>query len=112
MRPIWYLPLAPGTWVDRQLSCVGKALYMITVGIIGCNYGYNVLLPAFRSDPRCKVLAIAATDPGRAADLARAANIARGYGEWQRLVDGSGITAVAIAVPPDLQPAIARHALD
>jgi predicted dehydrogenase len=84
---------------------------MIPVGIVGCNYGRNVLLPAFRSDPRCEVVALAGTDVARAAELARAANVARGLGDWQTLVEDAAVAAVAIAVPPDLQPAVARRAL-
>ena len=85
---------------------------MIGVGIVGCNYGRTVLVPAFRTDPRCEVVALAGTDAARTAELARAANIARGLGDWRTLVDDPAVTAVAIAVPPDLQPEVARRALD
>jgi predicted dehydrogenase len=85
---------------------------MIGVGIVGCNYGRNVLLPAFRTDPRCEVVALAGTDAERTAGLARAANVARGFGGWQALVEDASIAAVAIAVPPSLQPAVARRALE
>ena len=85
---------------------------MITVGIVGCNYGRTVLLPAFRTDPRCEVVALAGTDAARTADLARAANVARGLGDWRALVEDPAVAAVAIAVPPDLQPEVARRALD
>jgi predicted dehydrogenase len=85
---------------------------MIAMGIVGCNYGRNVLLPAFRSDPRCEVVALAGTDEARTAALARAANVARGVGRWQALVEDAAVAAVAIAVPPDLQPAVARRALE
>lgn len=85
---------------------------MIGVGIVGCNYGRAVLLPAFRTDPRCEVVALAGTDAGRAADAARAANVARGFGDWKSLVEERSVAAVAVAVPPELQPAIAVHALE
>ncbi|MGA7485523.1 MAG: Gfo/Idh/MocA family oxidoreductase [Xanthobacteraceae bacterium] len=84
---------------------------MIGIGIVGCNYGRTVLLPAFRTDPRCEVLALAGTDAGRTAELARAADIPLGIGDWRTLVEDSAVAAVAIAVPPDLQPEVARHAL-
>ena len=32
---------------------------MIRLGIVGCNYGRTVQLPAFRNDPRCTVVALA-----------------------------------------------------
>ena len=85
---------------------------MIGVGIVGCNYGRNVLLPAFRSDPRCEVVALAGTDAARTAELARAANVARGHGDWQALVDDRAVAVVAIAIPPALQPEVARRALE
>lgn len=85
---------------------------MIGVGIVGCNYGRTVLVPAFRTDPRCEVVALAGTDAARTAELARAANVARGVGDWRMLVDDPAVTAVAIAVPPDLQPEVALRALD
>jgi predicted dehydrogenase len=85
---------------------------VIRVGIVGCNYGRMVLLPAFRTDPRCEVVALAGTDAARTAELARAANVVRGLGDWRALVEDRAVEAVAIAVPPDRQPEIARRALD
>jgi predicted dehydrogenase len=70
-----------------------------------------VLVPAFRTDPRCEVVALAGSDAARAAEHARAAAVARGLGDWRTLVDDAAVDAVAIAVPPDLQPEIARRAL-
>src|SRR5262249_43346226 len=84
---------------------------MIGVGIVGCNYGTTVLVPAFRQDSRCEVVALAGTDAGRTAGLARAANVGRGFGSWQALVDDPAVLLVAVAVPPDLQTAIAQRAL-
>src|SRR5437764_1175186 len=57
-------------------------------------------------------LAPAGSDPARTAELARAANVPRGVGDWRALVDDPAVAAVAIAVPPDLQPAVAQRALD
>jgi predicted dehydrogenase len=84
---------------------------VIGIGIVGCNYGRTVLLPAFRADPRCEVVALAGTDAARATELARAAGIPRGFGDWRSLVEDRAVAAVAIAVPPDLQPEVARRAL-
>src|SRR5438034_3468022 len=85
---------------------------MIGVGIVGCNYGRPVLIPAFRQDPRCEVVVLAGTDAARTAELARAANVARGLGNWQAMVEEPSVAVIAIAVPPDLQPAIAQRALE
>jgi predicted dehydrogenase len=84
---------------------------LIGVGIVGCNYGRTVLIPAFRADPRCQVVALAGSDAARTAEHARAANVARGLGDWRALVDDRAVDAVAVAVPPDLQPEVARRAL-
>jgi len=85
---------------------------VIGVGVVGCNYGRAVLVPAFRTDPRCEVVALAGSDAARTADHARAANVARGLGDWRELVDDRAVDVVAIAVPPDLQPEVARRALE
>ena len=85
---------------------------MIRVGIVGSNYGRTVVLPAFRADPRCEVVALAGSDASRVAEFARAAGVPRGVGDWRTLVDDPTIDAIAIAVPPDLQPEIALRALD
>jgi predicted dehydrogenase len=85
---------------------------VIGIGIVGCNYGRTVLIPAFRHDPRCEVVALAGTDAARTAELARAANVLRGLGSWQALVEERAVGVVAIAVPPDLQPTIAQRALE
>lgn len=84
---------------------------MIRLGIVGSNYGRNVLLPAFRSDRRCQVVAIAGSNPARSADIARQLDIPRAYGQWSELVDADNINAIAIATPPSLQPDIAIAAL-
>lgn len=85
---------------------------MIRIGIIGCNHGRLVHLPAFRRDPRCAVVAIAGRDAARAAELADAANIPLAFGDWTNLVEHPDVDAVAIAMPPALQPAIAIRALE
>jgi predicted dehydrogenase len=39
-------------------------------------------------------------------------NVARAFGGWQALVEEPRVAAVAVAVPPHLQPAIAQRALE
>lgn len=85
---------------------------MIRIGIIGCNYGRLVHLPAFRLDPRCAVVALAGSNAARTAELADAADIPRAFGSWTELIEHPDVDAVSIAVPPALQPAIAIHALE
>lgn len=85
---------------------------MIRLGIVGCNYGRTVQLPAFRNDPRCVVLALAGTDAARTAELARQSGIAMAFGDWKELIEKADIDAVVIATPPQFQPQIATRALE
>jgi len=84
---------------------------VIRVGIIGSNFGRTVLLPAFRADPRCEVVALVGRDAQKAAGFAREAGIARAFKSWSELVEDGAVDAVAIATPPALQPDIAIQAL-
>jgi predicted dehydrogenase len=84
---------------------------LIRLGIVGCNFGLAVHLPAFRADPRCEVVALAGSDLVRTRSLARAAGIAAAFGNWVEMVDHSEVQAVAIATPPALQSTIALRAL-
>jgi predicted dehydrogenase len=84
---------------------------VIRLGIVGVNYGLNVQLPAFCADPRCQVVALAGSDAGRATELARAAGVPKGYGDWRALVEDADVQAVAIATLPSLQTQIAAAAL-
>jgi predicted dehydrogenase len=85
---------------------------LIRLGIVGCNYGRNVQLPAFRADPRCAVIALAGSNAARAAEIARAADVPKAYGDWRALVEDSAVQAVAIATMPALQAQIAVRALE
>jgi predicted dehydrogenase len=85
---------------------------LIRLGIVGSNYGRTVQLPAFRADPRCEVIALAGSDAGRTVELARAASVPKGYGDWRALVEDTNVQAVAIATWPSLQAQIAIRALE
>jgi predicted dehydrogenase len=85
---------------------------LVRVGIVGCNYGRLVLLPAFRADPRCEVVALAGSDAARTLELARASDIRLAFGDWRELVAHADVDAVAIATTPALQPEIAVSALE
>jgi predicted dehydrogenase len=85
---------------------------VIRIGIVGCNYGQLVHVPAFRLDPRCSVVALAGSDAARTAGLAQAWDIPSAFGSWRELVEHPDIDAVTISTPPALQPAIAIRALE
>ena len=85
---------------------------VIRLGIVGCNYGYTVQLPAFRADPRCTVVALAGTNAARTAEISRAAGVPKAYSDWRALVEDVTVEAVAIATMPALQAQIAMRALE
>ena len=84
---------------------------MIRVGIVGCNFGHSVHLPAFRIDRRCEVVALAGANVARVEMLARDSGIEAAFGDWSALVEDERVDAVTIATPPALQPTIALRAL-
>jgi len=83
----------------------------IRLGVIGCGYGKNVMVPAFRADVRCGVVAIAAATLDSAQSAATRLGIKRAYGDWRRLVEDLTVDAVAVATPPAAQPEIVLAAL-
>jgi predicted dehydrogenase len=82
------------------------------VGIVGCGYGAQVLVPAFRADSRTEVIAIAASGRARAEAAAQTLGIPRFVDDWRRLLDAGFLDALAIATPPDVQTEIATAALE
>jgi predicted dehydrogenase len=85
---------------------------LIGIGIVGCNYGRLVLLPAFRLDPRCKIVALAGRDAARTAEFAKALNVPLAFGAWEQLIEHGDVDAVCIATDPGLQAQIAIRALE
>jgi len=82
----------------------------IRVGVVGAGFGGYGLTPAFRRDPRCKVMAIAASTMTNAQAAAAKWDVPRA-GTWQDLVDAQDLDAIAIAAPPAVQPEIAMAAI-
>jgi predicted dehydrogenase len=70
-----------------------------------------VLVPAFRAVAACDVLVLAGRHAGAAGRAARAAGIPFASGDWRTVVRRADLDAVAIAVPPAAQPAIAIAAM-
>jgi len=79
----------------------------IRVGIVGTGYGQAVLVPAFRQDPRFEVVALAASRPGKAREVAEKLGVPGAHDGWEPLLADPALDAVAVAVPPSLQPEIA-----
>lgn len=83
----------------------------IRLGIIGCGYGKAVIAPAFRADSRCQIVSIAASRQESANAAAAQLDVPRAFGDWRGLVHDASVDAVAVAVPPHLQPEIVLEVL-
>ena len=83
----------------------------VRVGVVGLRFGRQIHIPAFRSDPRCEVIALAGRDADAAARVARDLGVPASFADWRDLVAAPHIDAVGIAVPPAAQPAIVSEAV-
>ena len=79
----------------------------IRIGICGLGFGRYGLLPAFRRDPRCEVVAMCGTDQAKTERYTKEFGIPRAYGSWQRLVEDPAVNVIACALPPHVQPEVA-----
>lgn len=70
------------------------------------RFGAQVHIPAFRSDARCVVAAVASRDAARAETAAAQLKVPAFHADWRALVADPSIDAVSLAVPPADQPGI------
>lgn len=82
----------------------------IRIGVIGLHFGATVHVPAFRTDSRCVVAALASRDRGRTAAVAAELGIAVSHPDWRTLLRDEAIDAVSVAVPPHAQAEIVIEA--
>ena len=83
----------------------------VGIGIVGCQFGRRVHVPAFRLDERCEIVAISASDSQRAAAAASELGIPHSFGDWRGLIEDTAVDAVSIATPPGVQGDIALEAI-
>jgi predicted dehydrogenase len=76
----------------------------LRIGVIGVGFGQQVHVPAFRTDPRCEVVAICAHTLERAERVARQLGVREAYGDPRKMLARARVDAVSIAVPPSVQP--------
>jgi len=79
--------------------------------VLGVGFGEAVLAPAFARDERVRVVGFCAHSLDRARTAATRFGVAHAWDDWRAALDSNEVDAVAIAVPPVLQPEIAREAL-
>ena len=83
----------------------------IRIGVVGAGFGRAVHVPAFRSDARAEVVAIAASSMQSARKAAQEAGIERATDDWRTIVDAPDIDAISVALPPRIQVQVARRAI-
>jgi len=76
----------------------------LRIGIIGVGFGQQVHVPAFRADPRCRVVAICARTLEHAARVAERLGVSHAFGDAHQMLASGQVDAVSIAVPPVVQP--------
>jgi len=80
------------------------------IAVVGSGFG-KVHVQAVRTDPRCEVVAIAASRMERATEAAEALGIPDACDDWLAMFRRDDIDGVTIAVPPFEQAEIALGAL-
>jgi len=92
---------------------MGTASSALNVGIVGCGYAAEQLhLPAIRSVPSLRVVALADSDPERVQKVGRRFGIERRYRDHQALLRDGEVEAVAVCVPPRAHAAVTLDVLD
>ena len=86
-------------------------MQQLGIGIVGIGFGQQVHVPAFRADPRARVVAICASSEERARAVAAKLDIPAATGDWRALCADPQVQVVAISVPAPLQAQIALAAI-
>ena len=84
---------------DFKIGCIGAGFIMADVHL------------AAYAEAGFPVVAIASRTPAKAAEVAKRWGIGQVHETPEQLIEDSAVEIVDIAYPPDLQPALIRHAL-
>jgi myo-inositol 2-dehydrogenase / D-chiro-inositol 1-dehydrogenase len=85
----------------------------LSVGVVGCGYGAEQLhLPAIRSLPSVRVVAIADPDPDRLRLVGDRFAIERRYRDHEALLRDAEVEAVAVCTPPATHVVVTRAVLE
>jgi predicted dehydrogenase len=82
----------------------------LRVAVVGLGFG-SVHVAAFRTDPRCQVVALASRQRDRVEAAARELGVARAFADWRELVANPEIDVISLAVPAPVQAEIGLAAL-
>src|SRR5207245_6219659 len=94
-----YRPRLPRR-MDFRIGCIGAGFIMRDCHLV-----------AYRQ-AGLKPVAIAARDPAQAQAVAKACGVPRSYGTAGELLSDKTVEVLDIAVPPDVQPALIREAVE
>ncbi len=83
----------------------------IRIGIVGLEFGVKVLLPAFRRDPRCSVVALCGTEREKTRRIANECGVGAAFGNWREMLTDGNLEGVVSSAPPGPQVEIATAAL-
>lgn len=81
----------------------------INLGIVGKNFGYNVIYKSFKNNRDFKILAFAFKS--KRYDKKKIPTIIRVYNNWKKLILNKSIDAIAIASPPIMHKKIIKFAV-
>jgi predicted dehydrogenase len=83
----------------------------VRLAIIGSGFGLYGLLPAFQRLPQCQVVGFCARRTPRVLDYCQRTAVGPLFTDWRRMIEETRPDALAIAVVPKHQHAIAQYAL-
>lgn len=84
----------------------------IAIGFVGDGFGRYGLMPAFRRDQRCHLVAVCTGSKETAAKISSDQKIPYAFSDFSEMLAQVPMNAIAIATPPRVQEVIARAALD
>ncbi len=90
-----------------------KSAQPVRIGLVGCGQAARSLhLPTLQHIANLKVVAVCDIDRPRLYTLANRFCIESRYVDYRRLIEDAAVDAVAVCVPPDLNPEIAIAVLE
>jgi predicted dehydrogenase len=82
------------------------------VGLIGCGQVAAAFhIPAVQANPRTRLVALADSEPARAAEYAARFGVAAHYASYAEMLAREALDLVIVATPPAVTPAVAADAL-
>ena len=85
----------------------------ISVGVVGTSWYADLMhLPAVKSHPQAKLVAVCGRNGDRAQEMADKYDIPKVFTDYQEMIDKGGLDALIVAIPDDLHYPVTMAALD